>query len=153
MAKQFLVSLNLNKNELQNAVIQNLATAPENAKEGQIYFDTVKKAFFVYQNGAWVTFVGTGVYEAKVAELEGAIAGKVAQADYDVKVAALEAKDSVVQLLLGTGTSTDVVANNGRMRVAKIWGTYNNKEQNIGVVQFTGIYGDVASITFTDDGK
>ena len=94
MAKQFLVSLNLNKNELQNAVIQNLATAPENAKEGQIYFDTVKKAFFVYQNGVWVTFVGTGVYEAKVAELEQAIAGKVAQADYDVKVAALEAKDA-----------------------------------------------------------
>ena len=77
MAKQFLVSLNLNKNELQNAVIQNLATAPENAKEGQVYFDTVKKAFFVFQNGAWVTFTSAGVFEAKVAKLEGAIATKV----------------------------------------------------------------------------
>jgi len=56
MAKQFLVSLNLNKNELQNAVIQNLASAPANPLEGQVYFNTATHKFNVYENGAWVTY-------------------------------------------------------------------------------------------------
>ena len=35
----YLVNLNLNKNELQNAVIQPLAVAPSNPKPGQVYFN------------------------------------------------------------------------------------------------------------------
>jgi hypothetical protein len=56
MAKQFLTSLNLRKNELQNAVIQNLAAAPSNPKEGQVYYDTTAHKFKLYENNAWVEF-------------------------------------------------------------------------------------------------
>lgn len=48
MAKNFLVDLNLNQNELQNGVIQNLATAPTSPKKGQVYFDTTTNKFRVY---------------------------------------------------------------------------------------------------------
>ena len=59
MAKNFLVDLNLNKNELQNAVIQNLASDPSNPKKGQEYFNTTTNRFRVYTGSAWDE-MGTG---------------------------------------------------------------------------------------------
>ena len=48
MSKQFLVDINLNKNELQNGVVQNLASDPNNPIAGQIYFNTTTNRFRVY---------------------------------------------------------------------------------------------------------
>lgn len=46
---QFLTSINLLKNELQNAVVQNLATSPSNPKEGQIYYNTAEHTLYQYK--------------------------------------------------------------------------------------------------------
>lgn len=54
MSKSFLTPINLNKNELQNATIQNLATAPSSPVEGQVYFDTVDNTMYVYADGSWL---------------------------------------------------------------------------------------------------
>lgn len=53
-SKSILVDVNLNKNELQNAVVQNLAAAPANPVAGQIYYDTAAKMLYVYDGTNWV---------------------------------------------------------------------------------------------------
>jgi len=54
----FLTNINLNKNELQNAVIQNLSVAPSNPKAGQIYYNSTDKLIYQFDGTNWVSFGG-----------------------------------------------------------------------------------------------
>lgn len=49
----FLSNLNLNKNELQNARIQNLAKEPASPVAGQMYFNATDKTLYVWTGTEW----------------------------------------------------------------------------------------------------
>lgn len=60
MSKKFLTHIDLSKNELQNAVIQKLSSAPSSPVEGQIYYDTTLHQFGVRNNSTWVYLGSAG---------------------------------------------------------------------------------------------
>lgn len=53
MAMKFLTDINLLGNQLQNAVVQVLATAPSSPKEGQIYYNSTDKLIYRYDGANW----------------------------------------------------------------------------------------------------
>lgn len=55
-----LRDLDLNKNELQNATIQNLASAPASPVAGQVYFNTATNKYMGYNGSAWVDLSSQG---------------------------------------------------------------------------------------------
>ena len=58
-----LVDLDLSKNQLLNAVVQNLAVAPTSPSEGQIYWDTADDTLYVWNEdgNAWIDLGSSGI--------------------------------------------------------------------------------------------
>ena len=69
MAIKYLSSINLSKNELQNAAIQNLAAAPSSPVLGQIYYNTVDNVLYVCTEAA------TPIWTSLAGDIEGVTAG------------------------------------------------------------------------------
>jgi len=72
----FLTNINLNGNELQNVVIQNVATDPSNPKKGQLWFNTTEGVFKYLKDVNDIKVVGNGngtLTETDITELRKAV--------------------------------------------------------------------------------
>jgi hypothetical protein len=78
MAEQkILVNLNLAKNQLLNAVIQNLPAAPSSPVDGQVYYNTSDNTYYGYANGSWLDLGDSGAGVANLGYTPSATDGVV----------------------------------------------------------------------------
>ena len=111
---KYLTNIDLNRNELQNAKIQNLATAPENPIAGLIYFNTAENKYFGYNGTKWIELG----YEhpathtiAQISGLQSALDGKAASSHTHVEYANQNAFSNVKvgQTTVAADTTTDTL--------------------------------------------
>ena len=74
MSRSVLTNIDLNKNEIQNAVLQPLATAPANPKQFQVYTNSNDKIIYQYDGEKWkpvgVVYSQTGSTGAVIVGLD-----------------------------------------------------------------------------------
>lgn len=66
MARLILTNLDLNKNELQNVRVQNIASAPSSPVTGQIYYDTTNATPYFHNGTSWIPFDASKVADAYI---------------------------------------------------------------------------------------
>ena len=130
MAIKYLSSINLSKNELQNAAIQNLASAPSGAVLGQIYYNTVDNEIYVCVNATNQTWESMG------GDIEEVIAGGGLTGG---------GADGSVTLDVGAGTGITVNANDVQIKNA------GNLTTNT-ISKWDASNGQFVNSSITDDG-
>lgn len=107
MSKKFLTGINLTGNQLENAAIHNLGSAPSNPTLGQTYFNTNTKLDYIWDGAVWVSYIP--------ASAKGAASG----------VASLDASSLVIQNP-ASGSTTGGAGKSGAIPIADADGKIDN---------------------------
>ena len=90
-AKSFLIPINLNKNEIRQAVLENSGTAPSSPVKGQIYYDSTNNLTYVHNGTTWEELL---------------VSGAVVNADISSSAAIANSKLANSTITLGSSTLT-----------------------------------------------
>jgi len=110
MARQFLTGLNLNKNELLNARIQNLASAPDAPAIGQIYYNTGDNTLRYYNGEDWLTLAQGGSVQEIIDELT---TDDIEEGDNNLYYLTSRAKTDAAALLTGATLENITITGDG----------------------------------------
>ncbi len=114
MSRQFLTGLNLNKNELLNARIQNLSTAPSNPVAGQIYYNTSDNTLRYWNGTAWLTLAQGGSVDIAIANAINALdTDDIEEGSSNLYYTTARAKTDAAALLTSATLTNITITGNG----------------------------------------
>lgn len=117
MARKFLTPIDLNKLELQNAAIQNLAVAPGSPNVGQVYYNTNDNKIKVWTGSSWEN-VGSSQEEIED-YVDGLLsAGDGISLNYDDSGNSLTIANTGVTSIFGTASEVEVSASAGAVTLS-----------------------------------
>ncbi len=151
MARQFLTSIDLTKNQLLNALVQNLAAAPASPAAGQIYYDTTALKVFWWNGSAWVQATGdTITYGSPVALTPGnaaanGVATTLARSDH---VHALPAWASAVTAATSYGLSAAVGTGMTFARADHTHGTPTHVDSDHSGIHLSALASPIADVNW-----
>ena len=131
MAQKFLVNVDLNKNEIQNAKVQNLGTAPGSPTAGQIYYDTGDNELYVYNGSGWVSLQAVG-------DITGVTAG--------TGLSGGGSSGTVTVNFAPTGLSSATVASNDKVIIADVDDSDTPKTVTAAAIAALAPQGDITSV-------
>ena len=157
MAKKFLTSLDLTKNQILNVAIQNLSSAPSSPVAGQVYFNTTDAHLYFYNGTAWVDASGDISEVVAGAGLGGGGTTGSVTLDINVDNATIEIVSDAIQVKdlgittakLNNGAVTTIKLGDNQVTFAKIQTISSGKVLG-NVSGSTGNVGEVSIITATD---
>lgn len=139
MAKKFLTNLDLAKNQLLNAVIQNLASEPSNPVRGQIYYNTAQERLYYYDGMSWIdmsgdirSINGTGAISVQDTNGDVLISTSVDNVTIQNYAGYLEVKDMGISIGKLADVSTDINNNWNQTAVPTAYAVKNYVDQVAG---------------------
>jgi hypothetical protein len=108
MSRSFLTGLNLNKNELLNARIQNLQNAPSNPVAGQIYYDTDTNQITLWNGTTWVSLAAGGDVSSQISAAIDALTTDVIEEGSTNLYFTNERAQDAVGTLITNGTQSGI---------------------------------------------
>ncbi len=110
MAKKFLVNLDLAKNQILNAAIQNLPSDPSSPVEGQVYYNTGDHRIYFWDGTSWIDMSGDLRSVIGGAGLTGSESNGIVTLDVNVDNSTIEIISDTLQVKDG-GITTAKIAN------------------------------------------
>ena len=134
---KYLVDIDLNKNQLTQAVVQNLAVAPSTPSDGQIYWDTADDTMYVWSdtNNTWIDLGSDGITNLSytAAASQGTIVSDTGT-------------DAIIPLADGTNAGLFTAAEKSKLAAIEPGATV---DQNAGEVPSTAV-GNLSSTNVQD---
>lgn len=113
MAQVFLTNIDLNQNELRNARIHQVGSAPASPVKGQIYFNTSSNTLFIWDGTSWVSLMG----DISEITTSGGLTGGGTSGSVDVSIADLSPSPAGSY---GSSTSIPAITVNAKGQVTAV---------------------------------